>query len=147
MKPGYKTTEFWLTLISIIVPILQAFGIKVVASPHLAQELAFVCTVAYTAQRAFLKHGFLKLLAANTTTIIHKFVGEVETPATAVHVDPASGQTPAAVVAAAVAATPVVPEVVPPAPAPVAEVAPVVQPAQADPLAVGTPLPIVPPSV
>lgn len=82
MKPGYQTTEFWLTVIAVLVPIAQAFGIQIAASPELAQTLAGGATIAYAVQRAFVKHKFLKLVAASTTTIVHKFVGDVTLPST-----------------------------------------------------------------
>lgn len=52
MKPGYKTTEFWVTLATIILPvILPGFTL----SPEVWVTLAGSVTAVYTAARNYAK--------------------------------------------------------------------------------------------
>jgi hypothetical protein len=58
MKPGWKTTEFWLTALAMIVALLYASGL-VADGSSLEQALAFVSAVlvslGYTAGRSLAK--------------------------------------------------------------------------------------------
>ena len=57
-KPGYKTSEFWLTIAAFIVSALMASGVAVEGSV-LAQVIGFasatLAALGYTAARGFVK--------------------------------------------------------------------------------------------
>ena len=53
MKPGYKTTEFWLSLLGMALPILQTIHDTVPAANSV--WVSAIIAAAYTASRAFVK--------------------------------------------------------------------------------------------
>ncbi len=61
VKPGYKTTEFWLTAVAQVVSVLVASGIVPTEGPW-AQAVALVtgvlATLGYQAGRAKVKAGY-----------------------------------------------------------------------------------------
>jgi branched-subunit amino acid transport protein len=69
IKPGYQTTEFWLTIISNVFAILTAFGVPAVLSNTQEQAIATVAallasaitTIVYTHQRGAMKRIALAL--------------------------------------------------------------------------------------
>lgn len=69
-KPGYQTTEFWLTLLATLIGALLASGVLNDADPQQHKVLQLVGVIAtllgsmgYTAARAFTKHSEAKASA------------------------------------------------------------------------------------
>lgn len=64
MKPGYKTTEFWLTLLAQMVALLMASGAFAADSPVLkvaTYVAAVLAQLGYVASRAMVKNTAAKL--------------------------------------------------------------------------------------
>lgn len=53
VKPGYKTTEFWVTILTVVGS--ATAGLQGVVSPTVAAVLGAVSTVAYAVSRGFAK--------------------------------------------------------------------------------------------
>lgn len=55
MKPGYKTTEFWITIVSVITS--TATGLSGIVEPKFAAILGAIATVGYAISRGLAKQG------------------------------------------------------------------------------------------
>ena len=71
-KPGYKSTEFWLTFVALLIGALLSSGV-VQESTSVHQMVVFVASalaaMGYTAGRTFVKHSTTKakaIIAVNT---------------------------------------------------------------------------------
>lgn len=69
-KPGYKSTEFWLSLAATLIGFVLASGVLNPADPQEARVLqalgfaaAILAQLGYTAARAYVKGGEVKALA------------------------------------------------------------------------------------
>lgn len=68
MKPGYKTTEFWLSVVAMFVGVLLASGILDTTATTLDNQLVgmvamLLTSLGYTASRALSKNADAKLEA------------------------------------------------------------------------------------
>jgi hypothetical protein len=74
-RPGWQTTEFWLSLVAIIVAYLISSGIAPVGSVW-AQALATVATIlaaiGYQASRARVKSAQIQAAAARTVAVLNR---------------------------------------------------------------------------
>jgi hypothetical protein len=60
VKPGYKTTEFWLTLVAVVLSAVASSGLLAEGSTWVkvvGVALAVLATLGYTASRAVVKKG------------------------------------------------------------------------------------------
>jgi hypothetical protein len=58
MKPGYKTTEFWLSLLTVLISAVASSGLFASTSPAarlISIALATLTSLGYTASRTSLK--------------------------------------------------------------------------------------------
>lgn len=53
VKPGIKTTEFWMTILTVIAS--ATAGLQGIVDPKIAAVLGAVSTIAYTISRGFAK--------------------------------------------------------------------------------------------
>lgn len=71
VKPGYQTSEFWLTIMTNILNIVNLFHPVTVAQPVLVQVAGIIATVAVTVSY-FITRNNVKVAAASapdTTTV------------------------------------------------------------------------------
>lgn len=54
-RPGYKTTEFWITVIVLVADL--ALALVTILPPTWASTIATVTTTMYVMSRALAKHG------------------------------------------------------------------------------------------